>query len=205
MIAKTTRNFSVDGYNIKLVAVDNSDEILLASVEQEETPLWLEIWPASIGLARWFLQGPNLTGQTVLELGCGLGLAGLAAAAKGAQVVLTDYIPASVQLAAESGRLNGFAATGIVADWRDFRLTEKFDFIVGADICYQPDLNPFLKRIFTTNLKPGGMLALSDPGRHDSAILLKQLAQDGWQMEKDTVPVSQGKFDYKIFVYKMFF
>ncbi len=205
MIAKTTRNFSVDGYNIKLVAVDNSDEILLASVEQDETPLWLEIWPASIGLARWFLQGPDLTGQTVLELGCGLGLAGLAAAARGARVVLTDYIPASVELAVESVCLNGFNATGKVADWRDFRITEKYDYIVGADICYRPDLNPFLRRIFTTNLKPGGMLALSDPGRHDSAILLTQLAQDGWQMEKDTVPVSQGKFDYKIFVYKMFF
>jgi len=203
MISKTIRNFSIDDYNFKLLVVDNSDEILLASMEHDETPLWLEIWPASIGLARWFLQGPDLSGQTVLELGCGLGLAGLAAAARGAKAVMTDYVPESVALAAESGGLNGFAVEGMVADWRDFSITEKYDFIIGADICYHPELNPYLRKIFAANLKPGGMLALSDPGRHDSAILLSQLAEDGWQMEKDTVPVSQGKFDYRIFVYKL--
>lgn len=203
MIRKTTKNFSIDDFEIKLVVVDNSDEILLSAVEHEETPLWLEIWPASIGLARWFLQGPDLTGKTVLELGCGLGLAGLAAAAKGARVLFTDYVPESVELAAESGRLNGFETDGVVADWRDFKITEQYDFIIGADICYHPELNPYLRKIFAANLKPGGLLALSDPGRHDSAILLGQLAEDGWRMEKDTVPVSQGKFDYNIFVYKL--
>lgn len=203
MISKTTRTFPLDGYDIQLVTVENSDDILLAAVEHDETPLWLEIWPASIGLARWFLQGTDLTGKTVLELGCGLGLAGLAAAAKGARVIMTDYVPESVAMAAESGRLNGFDTDGAVADWRDFKLTEKYDFIIGADICYHPELNPYLRKIFAANLKPGGLVALSDPGRHDSAILLGQLAEDGWQMEKDTVPVSQGKFDYRIFVYKL--
>jgi predicted nicotinamide N-methyase len=203
MISKTTRTLSLDGYDIQLVTVENSDDILLAAVEHAETPLWLEIWPASVGLARWFLQGPDLTGRTVLELGCGLGLAGLAAAAKGAQVIMTDYVPESVAIAAESGRLNGFDTDGIVADWRDFKIKEKYDFIIGADICFHPELNPYLREIFSANHKPGGLVALSDPGRHDSAILLGQLAEDGWRMEKDTVPVSQGKFDYKIFVYKL--
>lgn len=203
MITKTAKSLLIDGYELKLVVVENSDELLMASVEQVETPLWLEIWPASIGLARWFLQGPDLSGKTILELGCGLGLAGLAAAAKGAKVIMTDYVPESVELAAESGQLNGFDTEGAVADWRNFNIQDKYDFIIGADICYHPELNPWLRKIFAANLKPGGLLTLSDPGRHDSAILLGQLSEDGWQMEKDTVPVSQGKFDHRIFVYKI--
>src|SRR5512146_678227 len=59
----------------------------------ERLPYWAELWPSSIELARFFLREENIRGRTVLELGCGLGLAGIAAAAAGANVLFTDYEP----------------------------------------------------------------------------------------------------------------
>ena len=52
------------------------------------------VWPASVALARLLAHVPSLTqGKRVLELGCGLGAAGLSAATAGASsVLLTDRL-----------------------------------------------------------------------------------------------------------------
>src|SRR5437870_12373463 len=42
-------------------------------------PYWAEIWTASRAIARRLAAGPSLEGAAVLDLGCGLGLSGLAA------------------------------------------------------------------------------------------------------------------------------
>lgn len=68
---------------------------------------------------------PSLAGKRVLELGCGLGLVGLAAAQCGApSVLMTDYADASVQCAAANAALNGLGpASGVRSarlDWEHF-------------------------------------------------------------------------------------
>src|SRR4051794_2998884 len=55
--------------------------------EQDEfLPYWAELWPAGVALARAVAER-ELAGQRVLELGCGLALPSLAAAACGARVL----------------------------------------------------------------------------------------------------------------------
>ena len=48
------------------------------AADPDQTPCWAEAWPAARGLADYFLQGPGLQGQKVLELGAGVGLPGVA-------------------------------------------------------------------------------------------------------------------------------
>lgn len=68
-----------------------------------------KIWPAAGILSRWLWQHRRLVqGQTVLELGAGVGTAGLAAAASGARrVVLTDINSAALRCARENCTRNG--------------------------------------------------------------------------------------------------
>ena len=78
-----------------------------AAEMEERTPYYGVVWPSAVGLAR--AVGAHVRdGDRVLELGCGLGLGGIASAltANPSQVLLTDYDPAAVRLARMSAKLS---------------------------------------------------------------------------------------------------
>ncbi|BCO10061.1 hypothetical protein GF1_24370 [Desulfolithobacter dissulfuricans] len=98
-----------------------------------EFPFWIKLWEAAIVLAQ-FLTGQNFTGETrILELGAGLGAPGLAAAACGARVTLTDY----EELILDFSRVSAAASkvsdnvTFELLDWLDPPDMEPFDVIIG--------------------------------------------------------------------------
>ncbi len=195
---------SLGTLTVKLKVVGNSEEVLSKSVNDENTPLWVELWPSSLALARWLWEGPDLKGSSVLELGAGLGLPGVAAAMKGARVLQTDHMAEAMELARETASLNGVRGLRTaVADWRSFGITEVFDYIIGSDILYHPELNPYLKKIFSTNLRPGGQIIMADAGRIDSLAFVRQLLLEGWQVLEEHLPVTQEPFDYRISVYRI--
>ncbi len=201
-----TKEIEVDlgSRGIKIKVVKNSEEILAESINAEETPVWVELWPSSLALARWIWNGPALTGKSVLELGAGLGLPGVVAAMKGADVLQTDYIAEALEIARENAclnRVNGIRTA--VADWRYFDISETFDCIMGSDILYHPDLNQFLKKIFQNNLGPRGKVIMADAGRKDSLAFVRELLMDGWQVLEEHIRVRQDCFDYRISVFQM--
>ena len=54
----------------------------------DRDPYWARPWPAALALAQLVLQQPDLVkGKRVCDFGCGLGLAGIAAALSGAYFV----------------------------------------------------------------------------------------------------------------------
>ena len=61
-----------------------------AFAHDEFMPYWAELWPSALALAR-VVGGRALRGARALELGCGLGLPRLAAAAAGGRVPATDW------------------------------------------------------------------------------------------------------------------
>src|SRR5689334_12812754 len=59
-------------------------EMYLASGQWGRDPYWCEPWPSALAMAEQLLTRPGLVaGERVTEVGCGLGLAGLAAAVAG--------------------------------------------------------------------------------------------------------------------------
>ena len=58
--------------------------ILLLPDQGDKDPYWCRLWPSAIALAQLILQQPELVrGKRVCDIGCGLGLAGIAAALAG--------------------------------------------------------------------------------------------------------------------------
>lgn len=189
---------------VKIKVVKNSEQILTDSINDEETPLWVELWPSSLAMARWLWNNPSLAGKSVLELGAGLGLPGIVAGLKGARVLQTDYAPEALEVARETAALNMVPdIQTAVADWRDFNITDAFDYIIGSDIMYHPSLNPYLKRIFAYNLRPGGNIVMADAGRKDSLSFIRELMREGWQVLEEHAHVKQDRFDYRIFIYQI--
>lgn len=100
-----------------LVAHHTPDVFTLWQAWEEEcgavqaVPFWAVVWPASQLLA-WVLQDEPawVRGKTVLDLGCGGGIAGIAAAHAGAaRVIAHDIDPVALAIAAKNATANAVA------------------------------------------------------------------------------------------------
>jgi predicted nicotinamide N-methyase len=110
----------------------------------EFLPYWAELWPAATALAAAL---PAVAGLRVVELGCGLGLPSLVAAARGAEVTATDWAPDAIALLRQNAARNGLALHAEVRDWRD-PWDERFDLVLAADVLYeQRNVEPLLERL----------------------------------------------------------
>src|SRR5881394_981892 len=59
--------------------------------EELHLPYWAELWESGLGIGQMLVTSPQLvSGKNVLDLGCGMGLAGTVAAALGANVLFAD-------------------------------------------------------------------------------------------------------------------
>ncbi|MFP4522427.1 MAG: class I SAM-dependent methyltransferase [Fibrobacterota bacterium] len=145
---------------------------LLDLIPQEEfekrdeiMPYWADLWPGALGLAR-YTSDLALKGLRVCDLGCGLGLNGITAALKGADVFFADYDPEALIAAKNNFFINGFSAfRGAAADWNRWPSIETFDLILGADIIYEERNHIPVIRLISSALKKGGKALLSDPFR----------------------------------------
>jgi predicted nicotinamide N-methyase len=141
-----------------------------AFAQDEFLPYWAELWPAARALATAL---PDLlAGVRVVELGCGLGVPSLVAAARGSVVTATDWAPDAVALLTANAAANGLDLRAEVRDWRD-PWPERFDLALAADVLYEErNVRPLLERL--NELAPVALIALA--GRPYEAEFLRLAA-----------------------------
>ena len=181
------------------------EEQQFLSRARDVVPLGIALWSSSIALAHDIAERASaLRGARVLELGAGTGLPGIVAASLGAHVTQTDRQEVSMALCRANGERN--RASGIdyrVADWASWNDDKLYDWIIGADIMYAEAAQPHLRRIFETNLAPGGCLLLSDPFRSSSLRFLETLDGHGWSLSMARWMVDDGNDDRGIGVFDL--
>jgi predicted nicotinamide N-methyase len=137
-----------------------------AFADDEFLPYWAELWPAARALASAL---PEVAGLRVVELGCGLGVPSLVAAARGAEVTATDWAADAVELLRENAERNGLTLRVEVRDWRE-PWDERFDLALAADVLYeQRNVDPLAARL--RELAPRALLGLA--GRPYEAQFLR--------------------------------
>jgi predicted nicotinamide N-methyase len=102
-----------------LVAHHAPDVVALWQAWEEEcgaiqdVPFWAVVWPAAQMLARVLQAEPAwVRGKTVLDVGCGGGVAGIAAAHAGAaRVIANDIDPVALVIAAQNATANAVDLT----------------------------------------------------------------------------------------------
>lgn len=151
-IAARTRLAPVDGLMLahrdapQLLQIWQADEItpIWAATEADldregiEPPFWAFPWAGGQAVARLILAQPELVrGKRVLDIACGSGLVGIAAAAAGASAVFVNDIDPLCEAAAE---LNA-EANGVCLQWVGGNLLDRppadFDVILAGDIFYE--------------------------------------------------------------------
>ena len=100
--------------------------------------------------------------KSVLELGAGCGVPGLAVAMAKApprHVYVTDLNPQTVDNVKHNIELNnlGDLSSAIRIDWEDKSTwpSEPLDYVIGSDLIYQSSLVPLLVHVILGLLKPG--------------------------------------------------
>jgi predicted nicotinamide N-methyase len=129
-------------------------------------PYWAYLWPGAFLLAE-VVARRDWSGEPALEIGCGLGLAGLVGLARGLEVRFTDYDAAPLEFVARSVSENRFDpshfSTGLI-DWRA-PPRGTFPLILGADVLYERRLVPLVADVLAKMLPPGGEAWIADPYR----------------------------------------
>ena len=139
-------------------------------------PYWSVMWRSGVALARRVSATP-LTGVSVIELGCGLGVPSLAAARAGATVLATDADPEALQLLRANAEHSGLKLRTQALEWEHApESLERFDLVLAADVLYERSSVATLARLMS-RLAPRALLA--DPGRPlvDEFLELVDLAQ----------------------------
>jgi predicted nicotinamide N-methyase len=175
------REWTVLHVGAVLTAADESQAI---ASKTNRLPYGVSLWPSAIALsheiASW---AGDFRGRRILELGAGVGLPGIVAVSVGGRVVQTDHDELSLHLCRRNGGRNG--VVGIEyrrADWTEWDVDGRYDWIIGSDILYGESLHPHLRTIFGSNLAPEGRLLLADPFCSMAVRLLEAMEAKGWRV-----------------------
>jgi predicted nicotinamide N-methyase len=174
-----------------------------APEDQLHLPYWAELWDSALALATFLVgRAPEVAGASVLDLGCGMGLSGTAAAECGAKVLFADLEPPALLFA----QLNSLGNAGRVRtrrlDWRNDRLGEQFDLILGADILYERKQWDFLEPFWRAHLAPSGSVLLGEPGRKTGEMFVEWIVERGWSLTEFAQPVETRPRPVRVFELK---
>jgi predicted nicotinamide N-methyase len=164
----------------------------------ERLPYWAELWPSSIELARYCVEECSLRGKRVLEVGCGLGLAGIAAMSVGAHVIFTDYEPDALKFARYNALKNlplGYVDSQVefrLLDWRSDEEVGPVDIIMGADVVYERRNFPFILNITRRILKNNGYGVFTDPDRSTGMLFFAYAEREGYDVALSSRSLLRG-------------
>jgi predicted nicotinamide N-methyase len=185
--------FPLAGRSVRVLRPRDGDALLDELLteddpDEDRLPFWAELWPSGAALARAIAARP-LAGRRVLELGCGLGLVAVTAAAAGARVLAVDRSPEATTFTAANAARNGVTLrTAVCAfDRPEPMLAEApWDLVLAADVLYEQRNVPVLLGLLPRLVDTTGEVVLADPGRRMLPTFLAGLDAAGWRREQVT-------------------
>lgn len=177
--------------------------------EDERLPYWAEIWPSSIALAEYLLR-KDIKDKKVLELGCGVGLVGISAALRGADVLMTDYdedalwfVKQNIQKNFNQDKSDGEIIVATL-DWRAPKLTETYDLIIGSDLLYEKRNHKPILKLIDEYINDHGEAVLTDPNRSTLDSFLKSAEDNNFYVQAlhTSVEFNEKNFDIATIVLK---
>jgi predicted nicotinamide N-methyase len=167
----------------------DSDELLTEEAFEHEQllPYWAELWPSSVALAK-AIAARSLRGARVLELGCGLGLVGIAAALAGGRVTATDWSEEAIRFTKDNAERNEVTLDTAVVDWADpeaIVARAPWPIVLGSDVLYERRNVGQMLDLLPRLVDEKGEIWIADPGRRTHEDFLAK-ANEHWTRRTTT-------------------
>lgn len=194
---------------------DPLDEALNLGISSATWPLFGLLWPSGTRMAERMALRP-VTGERILEIGCGLALSSLVAHRRGADVTASDCHPLSHAFLDHNTQLNGLGpityrhglwgtAAGredgqpVLTQAHDAQVSGLFDLIVGSDILYERDDEGTLAGFIHNHAAAASEIWVVDPNRGNRAAFHKHMARVGFALHEQVLdqPAHDGLAAYK--------
>ncbi len=177
----TFDRLKVGDTTLRLLKIADIEELLEGKdpfAKVSEFPFWVKLWEAAMVLSYVMHRLPDPRGKSVLELGAGLGAPGLAAAAAGFDVTISDYEELIMDFQRVSAAASGLnSVTFAHLDWLNPPDLAPFDFLIGAEILFREDFFIPLLNVFKKYLKPEGFIYLAHDATRRSLPIFLDLAK----------------------------
>ncbi|MDH3329188.1 MAG: protein N-lysine methyltransferase family protein [Desulfobulbaceae bacterium] len=169
------------GIRLNLLTVSDLEQLLDgkdALKNVSDFPFWVKLWEAAIVLAQ-FLAGQKYSDNaSLIELGAGLGVPGLVAAAAGCPVTLTDYEDLILDFERVSAAASGLDNVAFeILDWKNPPELKQYDIIAGAEILFREEFFEPLLNVMRRLLKPDGVIYLAHDIKRKSLKPFLQMAE----------------------------
>lgn len=172
-------------------------------VKDEQMPYWAEIWPAAVTLSEFILEELVLAGKKIIEIGAGVGVTSVAAAAMGADVLSTDYSGEALRFIRLNSLKNNVSVSTGQLDWRCIRLKDRFDMLFAADVLYERvNLLPIVHAVDKL-VKPEGCAYIADPRRRLAEQFLDLAFENGFSVTSHAKSFSKGKQVIPVNIYRL--
>ncbi len=204
-----TEPVDLDGRTFQIQRPAEPDRLLehpavhAAFARDEYMPYWCDLWPAARMLAKAILREDWPAGLECIEIGCGLGLPGIAALAKGLRVTFSDYDATALHFAATNARLNGYSDFRLLTfDWRRPPETT-FPLILASDLMYEERNVAPVVNLLTKMLSPEGECLLTDQDRKPAPLLRRTLVETGLSYSTQLMRAGQPGMRVKGTLYRI--
>jgi len=138
--------------------------------ESNEWFYWNRVWASEIALSEYLIQefsSDSLQGKTILELGCGTGLAGMVCGKLGGVPTFSDKVPMVMDSIHDACRLNAISNYhACILDWAKIpKPFNRYDLVLGSEIFYDSEFLEDICRLLVEALPTGGIGLFCDPDR----------------------------------------
>ncbi len=164
-----------------------------AGISEEAWPQFGVLWPSARVLAHHLATVP-FSGERILEVGCGLGLASLVLHRRACDVTSSDIHPLVPEFLAYNTALNGLRELPYRhADWAAPNPElGRFDVIVGSDVLYARGMGSLLSGFIAAHLEPHARVIVVDPNRSQRAGFTRDLESQGFTLTSTVVTEVPG-------------
>lgn len=185
-------------------------------------PLFGLLWPSGLQLAARMAVRPMVSGERILEIGCGLALASLVSHRRGSDVTASDCHPLAAGFLAENLRLNHLrpmdyrhgqwseSATDLLPPVAQDQqtLSGRFDLLIGSDILYERDDGGLLAGFIGRHIAARAEVWIVDPNRGNRAKFSKQMAGMGFSLQEERLQqvadATHAAYKGRLLVYRNF-
>jgi predicted nicotinamide N-methyase len=185
----------------------NADHLISEAdyVMDERLPYWADLWPSARVLAASLL-GEHGAGRRLLEMGCGVGLATVAAMRAGFDVTATDYYDDALHVTRGNAARNlGREPHVRLVNWREWPDDlGTFDVVMAADVLYEKEYASLVTACIARALAPDGVALVADPGRLALPAFRESVIEHGLEITSVTkVPFEEGAVKQEVQVMRI--